>query len=159
MQRLEVIIVQVRAWFAWIAAAAGPALKAAWLHVVNAATRVYRSFVALVSSPMAWLAVGIVGYGAFAGGYMIGAAGKRALRADVVEMRGAVSKAKQERDAARSAADVARVDLGAAEKRVSALEAEMQRLSQRRPVAASVRAPRPSAPQQQPTTPWRPFQN
>ena len=160
MQRLDDFMARARAVASAIIGAIGPWLAAAWSYVAGAAGRIRRSFVALISSPMAWLAVATVAYGAFAGGYVVGAAGKRALRADLADVRVEASKALQARDVAKAAQAAARVELETADKRIAALEAEVQRLSQRRPVAAATRAPRSSvSPPAATAAPWRPFQN
>lgn len=62
-----------------------------WAWLCTRGRRVRSSFVALVASPAVWLACVMVAFGSFYGGHVVGASGKRAVRAyyeDVVAVRG-----------------------------------------------------------------------
>lgn len=65
-------------------------LESIWAWLCTRGRRVRASFVALVASPSVWLACLMVAFGAFYGGHVVGAHGKRAVKAyyeDVVAVR------------------------------------------------------------------------
>lgn len=100
-------------------------LEGVWAWLCTRGRRVRSSFVALLASPSVWAACLIVAFGAFYGGHVVGAHGKRAIKAyyeDVLAVRGReirsltaeLAKAKEaaaaaERAAAQAAAKAASV--------------------------------------------------
>ncbi len=123
--------------------------------------RMVKSFVALVASPAVWLAVGVCSLGGFWVGHIEGAAGKRALRAEVVTLHALTKSnaeaAKEAEARAAKAVAAAKVKDGT----IEALKAELARA--KRSPAASVKAavpktyrkkPAVSAPAKPAWSPW-----
>lgn len=126
-------------------------------------TRVGKSFASLVSSPAVWLAVAACSLGSFWVGHIEGAAGKRALRAEVVTLH-AITKSHAE---ATKEAEARAVKAMAAAKikdgTIEALKAELARVKARpavEPVAKKAvpktirKKPAVSAPAKPSWNPW-----
>lgn len=123
---------------------------------------VARSFRALVTSKAVWLASGVVFVAGFWLGHIEGAAGKRALRAEVVDLE---SVARQHASDAKKA----RAQVADLTDKTKEMEAEIARLSKgepaSEPVAAFPRArvakavPKKTPPAEPPKVPFWPFQN
>jgi hypothetical protein len=119
-----------------------------WLGKVF--TRIKGSFVAVVSSPAVWLAVGLTFVGGFWLGHIKGAVGKRALRSEVATLKGDVQGASAAVAVAQRRAKDAESAASAWKTKAEAAEAEAVRLKSRAtaklvPGAAVSRRPVPSA--------------
>lgn len=106
------------------------------------------SFVALISSKAVWAAVMVTALGGFWAGHIVGATGKRALRAEVARLD---ARAKVSAAAATTATNRAgKAEARAAELAgtVEAMQAEIAAMKARKPAASAVVAPavnRPAA--------------
>ena len=122
------------------------------------------SFVALVASPAVWLAVTAMFLGGFWVGHIEGAAGKRALRAEMVALELKAEAAETEAIAAQGRATSASTEGKKWKDKAAALEAEVSTLrarvaGQSSPVAAVSRrpvakVPKPAEPASRPFWPF-----
>lgn len=142
--------------------AAAAAYAKDWLLV--GLGKIKTSFVALVSSPAVWLAVGVTFLGGFWAGHIQGAHGKRALRSEVVTLRVAAENAELEAASAEGRAKASSTEGKKWKDKAEALEAEVSALRARvggksSPVAAVSRRPVPKVPVAQPAVskPFWPF--
>lgn len=129
-----------------------------WAWLCTRGRRVRASFVALLASPSVWVACLIVAFGAFYGGHVVGAHGKRAIKTyyeDVLAVRGReirsltteLAKAKEAAAAAERAAAQAAAARAAS---VAPAEAKTPPVA-RKPAARAV----PKAPAaEKPYWPW-----
>ena len=136
-------------------------LGPAWKFCVAGLDRVRKSFVALVSSPAAWLSVAVIGVFGFWLGHVEGAAGKRALRNEVTTVS-RQSAAKDDRITALQASNrEAVMQIKRLKGEIEAMQAETARKPESKPVTAKPhrrvrRAPRVTVAAPAPS--WWPFQ-
>ena len=140
----------------------GAAYAKDWL--MSGFRKIGSSFVALVASPAVWLAVGVTFLGGFWVGHIEGAAGKRALRSEVVALELKAEAAETEAIAAQGRATSASTEGKKWKDKAAALEAEVSTLrarvaGQSSPVAAVSRrpvakVPKPAEPASRPFWPF-----
>lgn len=129
-----------------------------WAWLCTLGRRVRASFVALIASPSVWVACLIVAFGAFYGGHVVGAHGKRVVKAyyeDVVSVRGReVRSLKAELVAAKEAiAEAARATSQAAAPSAASIPAAEPK-SPPAPRKPAARAAPKAAPPEKPYWPW-----
>lgn len=132
--------------------------------IMSGLRKIGASFVALVASPAVWLAVTAMFLGGFWVGHIEGAAGKRALRAEMVALELKAEAAETEAIAAQGRATSASTEGKKWKDKAAALEAEVSTLrarvaGQSSPVAAVSRrpvakVPKPAEPASRPFWPF-----